>query len=156
MKKVLFAIAILLIAGSALAGDSASQARYEVNIHENTCFTDNHFYDYWETKVNGVIRLGQNPRVLNMHDIEVWSAGIRLISVPAGVDLIDVTGIDNPRFKLVNRRTLEWRWLLMDPHTVVSECYFYPPPDGTAYVWKTGRGFVLQEVPHWEPSGGER
>lgn len=124
----------------------------EVTFSSMTCYTDPHFFDGWQTVTTASVNLSAyTKQELNQLDLEVWSDGVRLMSMPARSQGINVTGIARPSFKLVDRLTLERRTLTKSPYMSAASCSIMPPPHNAAWLWDEDAGqFVLKIVKHIE------
>ena len=148
LKAVIVAavwLTIVAIVCAVVPAWGAEPGEYEVQISAISCYTDHRFFDDWKTVTTARISLDETNAVLNRSDLEVWSQGLRIDTFPASVESIDISGIEKPSIKLVDRLTLERRTLIKSPIQSAASCSFMPPPDGTAWVWE-GDGFKLRQV----------
>jgi hypothetical protein len=136
----IIAFAIACVFALAQSAEGTEGEDWEVQMSSVSCFADERFLDGWETRTYGTIQIDMEKAQLNLHDIEVWSEGLRTISVPAATKKIDVTGIVKPSFKIVNRQTLERRTLVKSAYMSVASCQINPPPDDASWVWDEEAG----------------
>lgn len=138
MKKVLLIALTCLLVSTAYATEPTIDAHVEWQL----CPVNNDWTYGWTTVVTAVINLGGLTPTLHLYDLEVWVDGTLHDSIQADRKRVDVTGLDWPEFRLVDRETGD-SWLLIrttDPVKVA--CTTITPPTDISLTWIQLREWV--------------
>lgn len=131
-----------------VSGQTTGNAPPTVTVDEISCFSDWRFYAGWQTTKTASWPLVYKWKA-NRLDVEVRAQfgqyWLTVERVPFAAQSVDVSQLGDVRFYLVDRRNGKERKLNVNPGMIV-QCTYLPPPEGSAWVWKAGEGFILAEV----------
>lgn len=131
---------------------SAEAGPFSVSVVSVSCFEGRWFDNWVTTSTAGWPTDYPNP-TLNRYWVQARIDGVIMVEAPMGRGTMDISGLPSGElaFSVENRRTGERTWVNLGPINTAS-CSFFPPPDGSAWVWSSAENrFELRQVPRLGP-----